>query len=183
MANIFFQHGSLRVRRRARGEPVWQFRYRVPGKDGRRILRSKIVGTLSACPTAEAMREKLRGMILSLNLVPPEASATFNTVMDRFIAEEHLEEIKAGTADAGALRHSTASVYLTFGSQEPFERRPFRHSRGHAIRFSRSADTCAFLQYAQPSASVQLSLGRSKQASPHENSFRRRTLDRSSPRS
>jgi integrase len=106
------QHGSLRIRDRARGEPVWQFRYRATGQNSRRVQKSEIVGTLAAYPTEEAMRAKLRGFLFTVNTNAPEVHPPFDTVIDRFIAEEQLEEIKAGRANSGTVHYSTANAYL-----------------------------------------------------------------------
>jgi integrase len=114
MLNELHQNGSLRIRRRFRGPSVWEFRYRVNRDNGQRALKSKIVGTLAAYPTEADMRSNLRGLILAINgPVDRKQDPAFGAVIDRFIAEEQLKEIRAGVAKAGSLlRYSTAAVYL-----------------------------------------------------------------------
>ena len=109
-----YQNGSLRLRQRARGASVWELRYRVTGATGRRQLKQMIVGNVEQYPIEAAMRAKIFGFILTVNARWPRAvPATMGTLVDRFVAEEHLAEIEAGR-DPGrcGLRYSTASSYL-----------------------------------------------------------------------
>ena len=114
MAEVPYQQGSLRIRRRARGASVWELRYRITDAQGRRRLKQVIVGSLDQYPTEGEMRAKISGVILSINSRWPRAiKPMFDALVDRFIAEEHLQEIKAGQdGGVGAIRYSTAASYL-----------------------------------------------------------------------
>lgn len=116
MENNPYQQGSLRLRPRARGAAVWELRYRVPDLSGIRRLKQMIVGTLDQYPNEAAVRAKISGFMLTVNTRWPRCVIpTLGALMDRFIAEEHLLQIKSGrqAPDRQALHYSTASAYLT----------------------------------------------------------------------
>jgi integrase len=114
MADVPYQQGSLRLRRRTRGASVWELRFRITDAQGRRRLKQVIVGSVDQYPTEGEMRAKISGVMLSINTRWPRVvKPTFGALADRFIAEEHLEEIKAGQdGGVGAIRYSTAAAYL-----------------------------------------------------------------------
>lgn len=63
-----YQYGCLTRRKRIRMEDVWQFRYYETTPDGRRCRRSKLLGTLSQCPTRADALHILERFRLRLNL-------------------------------------------------------------------------------------------------------------------
>jgi hypothetical protein len=119
MSQNLYQQGSLRMRKRARGSSVWEFRYRVSDQRGKRKLKSIIAGTLAEFPTEAAIRAKLSGLVLVINSTARPAEVfTAGMLLDRFIEEEHLEDIVAGRAcEQATLRYSTAHSYLTIAQR------------------------------------------------------------------
>jgi len=115
MAQNLYQQGSLRLRKRTRGDAVWEFRYRVLDQEGKRKLKSIIAGTLADFPTEASIRAKLQGLVLAINAgARPPADGTVGMLLDRFMQEEELPEIIAGRACAQTpLRYSTAHSYLS----------------------------------------------------------------------
>jgi integrase len=114
MKNLY-QQGSLRLRKRVRGSAIWEFRYRVPGTDGRRQLKSVTVGSVEQYPTAASARQKVQALVLAINASSsPQGDPLVGSMLDRFISEEHLEEIVAGTNTCPeTLHYTTARGYLT----------------------------------------------------------------------
>ena len=117
-----FQRGSLRKVARANNKWAWEYRYKDPttGKD-----RSMYLST-EKFPTQVAVERHLEAFVLKLNslklnsLNPTLAilEPTFNAVLDRFIEEERLLEIKqqrpGDRCDVdGELSYSTAVSYLS----------------------------------------------------------------------
>src|SRR2546426_12378914 len=114
MAFEKIQNGSLRIRRRLRGPAVWEFRYRVTDIYGRRRLKSVILGNMADYPNEASLQAKVRQLQLTAN---PSRVSTSNVLVseliDRFVRDEKLLEIKAGRADGALLHYSTACAYLT----------------------------------------------------------------------
>jgi integrase len=109
-----FQFGSLRLRSRARGPAVWEFRYRITLPDGSRRQCTEILGTTRECPSRSDAQRRAQHLVLTINSGRVlSAGTTFGNVIDRYIAEERLRDILAGTGGAvGCLRFSTAQLYL-----------------------------------------------------------------------
>lgn len=114
-----YQFGSLRQRRRKNGKAaVWQFRY-YETIAGRRMLRSTNVGTTEQYPTEADARRAVEALVLKLNAESPQsviADPTFGALIDRYIDEEHLRDIKkqkAGSVTAHELSYSTAVSYVS----------------------------------------------------------------------
>jgi len=112
-----FQRGSLRKVARANNKWAWEYRYKDPttGKD-----RSMYLST-EKFPTQVAVERHLEAFVLKLNSLNPTLAIlepTFNAVLDRFIEEERLLEIKqqrpGDRCDVdGELSYSTAVSYLS----------------------------------------------------------------------
>jgi len=126
------QEGSLRLRDRARGPAGWELRYRTTDHDGRRKLKSTIIGTIEEYPTKAAARAQIRTRAPLLNIARTSRGQTVGDLIDRFIAEEHLAQIKVGE-QGHSLHYSTAAAYLLvlnkylrprWGSLRPEEVRP-----------------------------------------------------------
>jgi integrase len=114
MQRTYFQQGNLRLRHRVRGPGIWEFRYRAVDESGTRRSKSVVLGTTEQYPTKADLGPKLRGLILSINTgAPLLQDATMGALISRFIADEHLEELRAGKTVPGTTMHySTARSYL-----------------------------------------------------------------------
>lgn len=114
MPQKLLQQGSLRLRRRVRGSSVWEFRYRTTDVCGARKLKGVRLGTVEQYPTVAALRPILQQLALTINTEPPPTQdITMGALIDRYIAHERLEEIKAGKKrQDGQLRYSSACAYL-----------------------------------------------------------------------
>jgi len=113
-----FQNGSLRRVARKSGPDVWEFRYRDhsrPGLPMRQITLSTVEFS-----TETSARRALQAKLLEINgseAYLAQRSPTFGTILDKFIAEEHLKEIKARRpgeiVDDEGLKFSTTIGYLS----------------------------------------------------------------------
>jgi integrase len=112
-----FQNGSLRRVPRKTGRDVWEFRFRDHSKPGL-PMRQMTLSTVEY-PTETAARRALQEQLLSINGVDAyiaQKSPTFGTVLDKFIADERLIEIKArrpGEIVDDGLKYSTTTGYLS----------------------------------------------------------------------
>jgi len=91
-----FQNGSLRRVSRKTGPDVWEFRFRDHSKPGL-PMRQKTFSMVEN-PTESAARRALQAFLLKINgseAYIAQRSPTFGTVLDKFIADERLREIKA----------------------------------------------------------------------------------------
>jgi integrase len=106
-----FQKGSLRVRKRAHGCSVWEFRFRVT-EDGKRKMKTHIVGTTDAL-TETAAHAEVQPLLARINSRSADSrDASVNDVLNRFLAEEHIGEIIGGDRPPGhSLKYSTAYGY------------------------------------------------------------------------
>jgi len=112
-----FQRGSLRKVARANKKWAWEYRYKNPatGKDA-----SMYLGT-DRFPTQVAVERHLEAFVLKLNTDNPTLAIlepTLSAVLDRFIQEERLLEIKqrrpGEQSDVeGELSYTTAISYLS----------------------------------------------------------------------
>ena len=112
-----FQNGSLRRVPRKTGPDVWEFRFRDHTKPGL-PMRQMTLSTLEY-PTETAARRALQEELLRINgseAYIAQRSPTFGTVLDKFIADERLKEIKAyrpGDIVDEGLKYSTTTGYLS----------------------------------------------------------------------
>jgi len=112
-----FQNGSLRRVPRKTGPDVWEFRFRDHTKPGL-PMRQMTLSTLEY-PTETAARRALQEELLRINgseAFIAQRSPTFGTVLDKFIADERLKEIKAyrpGDIVDDGLKYSTTTGYLS----------------------------------------------------------------------
>jgi integrase len=112
-----FQNGSLRRVQRKTGPDVWEFRFRDHSKAGL-PMRQMTLSTVEY-QTETAARRALQALLLKINgseAYVAQRSPTFGTVLDKFIADERLKEIRAQrpgeTVDEG-LKFSTTVGYLS----------------------------------------------------------------------
>ena len=112
-----FQRGTLRKIARADNQWAWEYRYQDP-ITGKR--KSMFLGT-DRFPTQVAVERHLEAFVLKLNSENPTQAIlepTFNALLDRFVEEEKLLEIKElrpgdRSGLVGELSYSTASSYLS----------------------------------------------------------------------
>lgn len=112
-----YQRGYLRRVPRANNKSAWEYRYADPqtGKE-----KSMYFST-EQFPTQTAVERHLETFVLKLNTDNPTLALlepTFDTLLDRFIEEERLLEIKKvrpgeSCDNVGELSFSTASSYLS----------------------------------------------------------------------
>jgi integrase len=117
-----FQRGSLRKVARANNKWAWEYRYKDPatGKDKSMFLSTE------KFPTEMSVSQHLEAFVLKLNCDNPTLAIlepTFNAVLDRFIEEERLLEIKQSRPGEryegdGELSYSST---LTSASSSKFE--------------------------------------------------------------
>jgi len=107
----------LRKVARADNQWAWEYRYQDPITGNR---KSTLLGT-DRFPTQVAAERHLEALVLKLNSENPALAIlkpTFNALLDRFIEEEKLLEIKElrpgdRSGLVGELSYSTASSYLS----------------------------------------------------------------------
>jgi len=111
-----FQRGSLRRVARANNKWAWEYRYKDPATGNE---KSMYLST-EKFPTQVAAERHLEAFVLKLNSENPTLAIlepTFNAVLDRFIEEERLLEIRqrrpGDLCDEGELSYSTAVSYLS----------------------------------------------------------------------
>jgi len=112
-----FQRGSLRQVARANNQWAWEYRYKDPTTD----RDTSMYLSAEKFPTEIAVTRHLEAFVLKLNSENPTLAIlepTFNAILDRFIEEERLLEIKqqrpGDRCDAeGTLSYSTAVSYLS----------------------------------------------------------------------
>src|SRR5205823_1156788 len=103
------QRGSLRLRPCINKPSFWQFRFRV-NEGGRPRLKAVRLGTVEELPSKAAAWAKARKVapVIEENEYRPRSSV-LGDLIERFIAEEHLQEIVAGNYKKGdGLKYSTA---------------------------------------------------------------------------
>jgi integrase len=96
---------------------MWQLRYYAE-TGGIRKIKSILIGDTNQYPTKSRARAKAHIILLQANKScdeAPQADITMAQLIDRFIVDERLEEIKAdksGLLPATVLKYSTACSYL-----------------------------------------------------------------------
>ena len=112
-----FQNGSLRRVPRKTGPDVWEFRFRDHSKPG--LPMRQITLSTVEYQTETSARRALQALLLKINgseAYIAQRSPTFGTVLDKFITDEHLKEIKAqrpGETVEDGLKFSTTVGYLS----------------------------------------------------------------------
>lgn len=112
-----FQRGTLRKVARADNQWAWEYRYQEP-LTGKR--KSMFIST-EKFPTQVAVERHLEAFVLKLNSENPALAIlepTFDAVLDRFIEDERLLEIKQlrpgdRNAAEGDLSYATVTSYLS----------------------------------------------------------------------
>ena len=112
-----FQRGTLRKVARANHQWAWEYRYQDPLTGKRRSMFLSV----EKLPTQTAVERHLEAFVLKLNSENPSAAIlepTFNALLDRFIEDERLLEIKQRRPGdrieiEGELSYSTVTSYLS----------------------------------------------------------------------
>lgn len=112
-----FQRGTLRKVARANNQWAWEYRYQDPATNTR---KSMFLST-EKFPTQAAVERHLEAFVLKLNSENPTLAIlepTFAAILDRFIEEEKLLEIKQRRPgdrceSEGELSYSTVTSYLS----------------------------------------------------------------------
>lgn len=112
-----FQRGTLRKVARANNQWAWEYRYQDPITNSRKSMFLSV----EQFTTQTAAERHLEAFVLKLNKENPTLAIlepTFDAVLNRFIEEECLLEIKKvrpgeRTDGIGELSYSTASSYLS----------------------------------------------------------------------
>jgi integrase len=112
-----FQRGTLRKVARANNQWAWEYRYQDPTTNTRKSMFLSI----EKFPTQVAVERHLEAFVLKLNSENPTLAVmepTFAAILDRFIEEEKLLEIKQRRPGdrcegEGELSYSTVVSYLS----------------------------------------------------------------------
>jgi integrase len=112
-----FQRGTLRKVARANNQWSWEYRYQDPTTNTRKSMFLSI----EKFPTQVAVERHLEAFVLKLNSENPTLAIlepTFAAILDRFIEEEKLLEIKQRRpgdrcVSEGELSYSTVTSYLS----------------------------------------------------------------------
>jgi len=111
-----FQRGTLRKVARANNQWAWEYRYQDPVTNKRKSL---FLG-LDKFPTQTAAERHLEAFVLKLNQENPTLAVmepTFDAILDRFIEDERMMEIKQSRPGEhlkdGDLSYSTVISYLS----------------------------------------------------------------------
>lgn len=127
------------MRRRVRCPGRWEFRYWTIDSEGQRKLKSLFIGTTDEYANESAVRARAGELLARIDHASVRmGSATVSTLIARFIQEERLLEIRAGThVSSGALHYSTAGAYLSIINKHL---RP-RWGIANSMRFAQSRYT------------------------------------------
>jgi integrase len=112
-----FQRGTLRKVARANKQWAWEYRYQDPTTNTRKSMFLSI----EKFPTQAAVERHLEAFVLKLNSENPTLAIlepTFAAILDRFIEEERMLEIKQRRPGdrcegEGELSYSTVTSYLS----------------------------------------------------------------------
>ena len=91
MEDESMQKGSIIRTKRQCGPDVWEFRWREPGSDGRRIHRRMVIGAVDQLADELVVRQAIAALRLSINRGDPRSdanSATFNQLADDYRRRE-----------------------------------------------------------------------------------------------
>ena len=111
-----FQRGTLRKVARANNQWAWEYRYQAPIT----MKRKSLFLGLDKFPTQTAAERHLEAFVLKLNKENPTLAVmepTFNAILDRFIEDERMMEIKqirpGEQREDDGLSYSTVLSYLS----------------------------------------------------------------------
>jgi len=82
------QQGSVMLTSRKFGPDVWQFRWSEKDRNGRRIYRKRVIGTVQQYPDAQAVYEVTRALLKRINGNMSACSMTINQICEHFEQRE-----------------------------------------------------------------------------------------------
>jgi len=91
MLEVGMQQGSLIRSARKRGPDVWQFRWADRGPYGKRIYRTRVIGTVCQYPEADSARKAVTGLLREISPNPLQRSSlpmTISELCDHFVQRE-----------------------------------------------------------------------------------------------
>jgi integrase len=110
-----YQFGSLRKVIRKKGGPVWEFRYRDKSLAGE--PQKQVTFSATEYRTEAQAQRAVEALLMKVNSDHPiPTEITFGALIDRFISEEKLLQIKScppGQMGGNDLKYSTVCSYLT----------------------------------------------------------------------
>ena len=65
--NVRYQHGHVRCRRRKNGSRFWEFMWREQDCSGKRVRRTRVIGTIKEYPTEELAQAAVNGLRMRIN--------------------------------------------------------------------------------------------------------------------
>src|SRR6516165_4304452 len=125
MRRARYQSGTVELSPRSRGAAVWVYRWRENGPQGKRTHKSAIIGSVEKFKTrAQALKAAEEQRARANRETSEDGEPTFGMLIERFIADERLRELRARTRAVGMFAEdevfdgeeidpSTASSYLS----------------------------------------------------------------------
>ena len=111
-----YQNGSYTKRQRKTRPPVWKFFYNDHSQQN---TKQHVIFSTIEYPTKRDVQKAVQPILLRVNgsqAYRTQQQPTFGDLVERFIQEERLREIKAqpaGQTETEGLRYSTAGAYLS----------------------------------------------------------------------
>src|SRR6266566_4025899 len=106
MLEAGMQQGSLIRSRRTRGPAVWQFRWADRGPFGKRIYRTRLIGTVCQYPDADCARKSVAGLLPEINtnglkryVLPMTIAEVCNHFIQRELSNDPVQGVLANDAD------------------------------------------------------------------------------------
>lgn len=122
MRRARYQYGTVELSPRSAGPAVWVYRWRERSPQGKSVRKSAVLGTTEKYPTKAQALKAAEGNRLEANCESAATrEVTFGALIDRYISEERLKQVKERPRTAGipedfdteSLDYSTASSYLS----------------------------------------------------------------------
>ena len=105
MTTAQYQLGCLTLRKRAKGADMWQWRWWEFDETGKRVQRSKLIGSVLEYPTAKAAQPAIDALRLEVNRELPKAvPVTVGTLIKRYLDDP---------VEMSRLAYSTKQSYTT----------------------------------------------------------------------
>ena len=82
------QQGSVIQTRRKHGPDVWQFRWSEKDRNGRRIYRKRVIGTVQQYADAQAAREATTALVHQINAGADACKITVHQICEHFEQRE-----------------------------------------------------------------------------------------------
>jgi integrase len=108
-----YQQGSLTIERRRNGSPVWVYRWREPGPDGKLVRRKHVVGTKLQFPSKAAATRAVDGLRLDINIEAVSGNSdplTMNELIEHYTRTELSKANAKTTRTKQVYAHQLANV-------------------------------------------------------------------------